>query len=111
MKSLPGLSADMESLGDVSSVLFNAAIHGVALTDLPLKFPGNYILANSTLHLCILALCGLWDFVAAPSKPLVPCHRFMVAYGRGVHYVCLVAILAGLLYSTSHHGSFGRQLP
>ena len=60
MKTLPGLSADMEALGDVSSVLFNVAIHGIALTRLPLSFPGDYLFANSTLHVVLLGLGGLW---------------------------------------------------
>ena len=59
MKSLPGLANDMEALGDVSSVAFNAAIHGLALTALPLKFSGNYLIANNTLHSLILGLVGL----------------------------------------------------
>ena len=60
MKSLPGLSADMDTLGEVSSILFNVAGHGIALTQLPLDFPGNYVFANSTLQLLVLALIGLW---------------------------------------------------
>ncbi|MBT6490584.1 MAG: hypothetical protein HOK97_12515, partial [Deltaproteobacteria bacterium] len=59
MQSLPGLANDMESLGDVSSVGFNAAIHAIALTGLPLKFAGNYLLANNTLHSLVLGVVGL----------------------------------------------------
>ncbi len=65
MKSLPGLSADMEGLGEVSSLLFNVAVHGIALTQLPLDFPGNYIFANSTFQLLILASIGLWGMRTA----------------------------------------------
>ena len=112
MKSLPGLSADMESRGRLVCFVQRSdpwcCLDGSASEISGKLYPGQQ-------HPSSLYPRTLWPLGTSSQRQantLVSRHRFMVAYGRGVHHVCVVAILAGLLYSIRlTHGAFGRQLP